>query len=135
MTQPHPAGGARSGGPAPALRVATWNILNGTSLLDGRVDAGRLREAAASLRASALGLQEVDRGQPRSGGLDLVAEVAAGTGAAAARFVPALIGTPGGRWRPALDGDAEPGDVPDGRAVSSEPEYGVGLVSAFPVRS
>ncbi len=107
------------------MRLATWNVLNGTSLADGRVDAARLRASAAALEADVLGLQEVDRGQPRSHGLDLVAEVADGTGAAGWRFVPALIGTPGGAWRPAHDGD----DAAEPRA------YGVGLVSAHPVLS
>jgi len=107
------------------VRLATWNVLNGTSLSDGRVDVPRLQAAAASLRADVLGLQEVDRGQPRSRGLDLVREVAEGTGAAAWRFVPALIGTPGGSWRVAGDTDDEPGGA----------GYGVGLVSAHPVRS
>jgi endonuclease/exonuclease/phosphatase family metal-dependent hydrolase len=108
-----------------AVRLATFNLLNGTSLHDGRVDAGRLREAARTLRADVLGLQEVDRGQPRSGGLDLTAEVAQATGAAAWRFEPALVGTPGGSWRAATDDD--------GTAAGAQ--YGVGLVSRWPVRS
>jgi len=107
------------------VRLATWNVLNGTSLADGRVDAARLGDAARALSADVLGLQEVDRGQPRSHGLDLVAEVAAATGAVDWRFVPALIGTPGGTWRTATDADDEPGP----------PAYGVGLVSAHPVLS
>ena len=107
------------------MRLATWNVLNGTSLADGRVDAARLGAAASSLRADVLGLQEVDRGQPRSHGLDLVGEVAAASGAADWRFVPALIGTPGATWRAAVESDE-----------AAEPvAYGVGLVSAHPVRS
>ncbi len=107
------------------MRLGTWNALNGASLSDGVVDSRRLRSAARSLGVDALGLQEVDRGQPRSHGLDLVREVAEGTGAADWRFVPALIGTPGGSWRVAGEPDA-----------ADEPvAYGVGLVSAFPVRS
>ena len=107
------------------MRLATWNVLNGTSLLDGRLDVARLAAAARSLRADVLGVQEVDRAQPRSRGVDLVAEVAAGLGAASWRFAPALIGTPGGRWRAAEDADAE----------GAEPAYGVGLVSRYPARS
>lgn len=107
------------------MRLATWNVLNGTSLSDGLVEPVRLGQAAQSLRADVLGLQEVDRGQPRSHGLDLVAEVGRRTGAADWRFVPALIGTPGGSWRPA--GDADNADEPVA--------YGIGLVSAHPVQS
>ena len=107
------------------MRLATWNVLNGTSLSDGRIDVARLQAAARSLHADVLGLQEVDRGQPRSRSLDLVREVAEGTGAAAWRFLPALVGTPGGSWRVAADADDDPGGA----------GYGVGLVSAHPVRS
>lgn len=108
-----------------SVRLATWNVLNGTGLLDGRVDVARLGSAAAGLRADVLALQEVDRGQPRSHGVDLVQEVAAASGAAHWRFEPSLVGTPGSSWRPARDGDGP----------ASGPSYGVGLVSAWPVRS
>ena len=123
------------------MRLATWNVLHGTSLEDGRVDAARLREAAHSLRGDVLGLQEVDdRGQPRSHGLDLAREVASGTGAADWRFVPALVGTPGSDWRPATAGDEVGTPGSDERPTRAEegaapPAYGVGLVSAHPVRS
>jgi endonuclease/exonuclease/phosphatase family metal-dependent hydrolase len=113
------------------VRLATFNLLNGTSPDDGRVDAARLREAARSLRADVVGLQEVDRGQHRSHGLDLTGEVAAAVGAADGdwRFVPALVGTPGGEWRAATSSDIP---LAAGNAV---PHYGVGLVSRWPVRS
>ena len=62
------------------MRVASFNILNGRSLSDGEVDAGRLRDAVKLLDADVLGLQEVDRDQPRSHRLDLTAEVAAAMG-------------------------------------------------------
>lgn len=107
------------------MRLATWNVLNGTSLSDGQVLLPRLVAAAGSLDADVLGLQEVDSGQPRSDGVDLVAEIGRGTGAAAWRFVPALVGTPGGQWRPATDDDDE----------RTPAAYGVGLVSRHPVRS
>lgn len=105
------------------MRLATWNILNGLSLADGTVRPDRLRASAASLDVDVLGIQEVDRGQPRSAGLDLTAEVAAGMDAPHWRFAPALVGTPGGHWRPAS------GDEPGTEA------YGIGLVSRYPVRT
>lgn len=107
------------------LRVATFNLLHGVSLADGSVEETRLREAAAALDADVVGLQEVDRGQERSGGVDQTAAVASALGAAYARFAPAIVGTPGvPGWRPATDRDAEtPG-----------PAYGIGLVSRLPVR-
>jgi endonuclease/exonuclease/phosphatase family metal-dependent hydrolase len=108
------------------VRLATLNLLNGMSPRDGTVDADRLRQALAGLRADVVGLQEVDRGQPRSHGLHLTREVAAGMGVAAGgwRFVPALVGTPGVAWRAATDADADGADA----------AYGIGLVSRLPVR-
>jgi len=105
------------------VRLATFNVLHGRSPTDGLVDLPRLREAVSGLDADVLGLQEVDRGQPRSAGHDLVAEAAAAMGGQG-RFAPAIVGTPGERWRPARDGD-DRGD---------EPAYGIGLVSRLPVR-
>ena len=106
------------------MRLATFNVLHGRSLTDGKVSTERLVEACASLRADVLCLQEIDRGQARSGYVDQTAEVAKGTGGGAWRFEPALIGEPGGTWRAATDDDRGTGD---------EPGYGVGLVSRLPV--
>lgn len=106
------------------MRLATLNLLNGMSLSDGRVDAPRLRAAVQALAPDVVGLQEVDRAQPRSHGLHLTREVAEAMGAEHWRFVPALIGTPGAQWRAAADGD-------DGDDLAS---YGIGLVSRYPVR-
>lgn len=103
------------------MRLASFNILHGRSLSDGEVDVGRLRDAVKTLDADVLGLQEVDRDQPRSHLADLTAEAAEAMGGAG-RFAPAILGTPGEKWRPARDGDAP------GRA------YGIGLVTRLPVR-
>lgn len=106
------------------MRLTTWNILHGRSLQDGKVDVQRLRDAVVEIDADVLGVQEVDRGQPRSGGHDLAAQLADALGAKDCRFVPTLIGTPGMQWCPAGDGDQD---------VS--PAYGVALVSRYPVIS
>ena len=110
------------------MRLATFNVLHGRSLVDGRVSTARLVDACASLAADVLCLQEIDRRQARSGGVDQTAAVAEATGAAAWRFEPALIGEPGGTWRAAVDEDGTTGA--DGVAG-----YGVGLVSRFAVRA
>ena len=107
------------------MRLASLNLLHGRSLSDGQVEVARLQEAVTALGADVVGLQEVDRGQSRSHGLDLTREAAAAMGAADWRFVPALIGTPGFDWRAAADADDD----------SPEPSYGCGLVSRYPVRS
>ena len=106
------------------VRIATFNILHGRSLDDGRVDIDRLASAVTSLDADVLGLQEVDRDQPRSLGADLTAVAAEAMGAAEHQFVAALAGTPGGTWR-AATGAEQPGS----------PTYGIALLSRYPVIS
>lgn len=110
------------------LRVATFNLLHGQSLRDGRADPARLAESATRLTADLVGLQEVDRHQERSGLADQTAVVAQALGAEHWRFVPSLHGTPGHPepWTPS--------DLDDGHD-SDGPTYGIGLVSRFPVRS
>ncbi|MET7395486.1 endonuclease/exonuclease/phosphatase family protein [Dactylosporangium sp. NPDC005572] len=105
------------------MRLGTFNLMNGRSLTDGLVDAGRVRAAIEELDADVLGLQEVDRGQQRSGHADLARIAADAMGAAAMLFVPAVVGTPGLGFRIATDDDQDGG----------EPHYGVALVSRFPV--
>ena len=105
-----------------AVRLATFNLLHGRSPADGVVDPDRLAAAVATLDADVLALQEVDLGQDRSAHVDQTAHVARSLDAAHARFAPALVGTPGQEWRPAEDGDE-----------TTEPSYGVGLVSRLPV--
>jgi endonuclease/exonuclease/phosphatase family metal-dependent hydrolase len=109
------------------LRLATFNLMSGRSLADGLVDEGRLYDAIAGLDADVLALQEVDRDQPRSNGLDLTAVAAAATGAVASRFAATMLGLPE-QWRPARDDDGD--HRPDDPA-----RYGVALVSRWPVRA
>ncbi len=80
-----------------------------------------------------LALQEVDRYQPRSEGVDQTEAVARGMGAHAWRFEPALFGEPGGDWRPAAAfGPRRP--ATDQADDDGEAGYGVALVSRLPVR-
>jgi endonuclease/exonuclease/phosphatase family metal-dependent hydrolase len=89
------------------VRIATFNILHGRSPEDGRVDVDRLAKAVRTLDADVLGLQEVDRDQPRSLGADLTAVAAEAMGAVDSQFVAALSGTPGGTWM-AATGEEQP---------------------------
>jgi len=109
------------------VRVATFNLLHGQSLADGSVDQSALRAAAETLDGDVVGLQEVDRGQPRSQLVDQTAAVADALGAGWWRFVPTLRGTPGSSvpWTPSTDDDEE----------TDQPTYGIGLVSRLPVHS
>ncbi|MGY2064599.1 endonuclease/exonuclease/phosphatase family protein [Blastococcus sp. SYSU DS0619] len=106
------------------MRIATFNLLHGRSLEDGRVDVDRLAAAVKTLDADVLGLQEVDRDQPRSLGADLTAVAAEAMGAVDSQFVAALSGTPGGTWM-AATGDEQPGSA----------SYGISLLSRYPVVS
>ncbi|BBH69634.1 endonuclease/exonuclease/phosphatase [Actinoplanes sp. OR16] len=104
------------------VRLATFNLLHGRSLSDGTVHADRISAAIADLDADVLGLQEVDRAQPRSGNIDLTALAATALGATEHRFAAAVVGTPGERWEPWHAG-----------ADIGHPQYGIALVSRYPV--
>jgi endonuclease/exonuclease/phosphatase family metal-dependent hydrolase len=106
------------------VRLATFNILHGRSLTDDRVDVDRFAAAVKTLDADVLALQEVDREQPRSYHADLTAVAAAAMGAVEHRFVAAIAGTPGATWM-AATGREQPGTA----------EYGIALLSRYPVRS
>ena len=88
------------------------------------MDLDRFAAAVRSLDADVLGLQEVDRDQPRSHGADLTAVAADAMGAVDSRFVAALSGTPGSTWV-AATGEEQPGSA----------TYGISLLSRFPVVS
>jgi endonuclease/exonuclease/phosphatase family metal-dependent hydrolase len=104
------------------VRLATFNLLHGRSLSDGTVHADRVAHAVAALDADVLGLQEVDKAQPRSGLLDLTAIAAQAMNAPVHRFAAAVVGTPGETWQPWRSDDD-----------NLHPLYGIALVSRFPV--
>jgi endonuclease/exonuclease/phosphatase family metal-dependent hydrolase len=105
------------------MRLATFNILHGRSPEDGRVDLDRFAGAVRALDADVLGMQEVDRDQPRSHGADLTAVAAEAMGAPHHRFVATLAGTPD-LWS-ASTGELQP------RTAG----YGIALLSRLPVLS
>ncbi|WNB85333.1 endonuclease/exonuclease/phosphatase family protein [Cellulomonas sp. ATA003] len=105
------------------MRLATFNILHGRSPVDDRVDLDRFASGVAALDADVLGLQEVDRDQPRSHGADLTAVAAEAMGAPHHRFAATLAGTPD-LW------SAATGDMQPRTAL-----YGIALLSRLPVLS
>src|SRR3954453_24080522 len=104
------------------MRIATFNILSGRSPGDDQVHQGRYAEAVRHLDADLLGLQEVDRNQPRSQHADLTAIAAEAMGAPHHLFVAALSGTPGATWS-AATGDEQPDSA----------AYGVPFLSRYDV--
>ncbi|WP_405219063.1 endonuclease/exonuclease/phosphatase family protein [Agrococcus sp. Ld7] len=106
------------------MRLVTWNVLHGRTMGDAHVDAARFTDAVQALDADVLALQEVDSGQPRSGGLDLTALAAKAMGGANACFVPTLIGDPARAWRPADNRDLD----------AAEDGYGIALLTRYPVQ-
>ena len=63
------------------MRMATFNILHGRSIDDGKVDVDRLADCVRRLDADVLALHEVDCDQPRSAMADLTAVAAEAMGA------------------------------------------------------
>jgi endonuclease/exonuclease/phosphatase family metal-dependent hydrolase len=105
------------------VRLGSFNLLSGRSLSDGRIETSRLVEAAGLLDVDVLAVQEVDRLQPRSGGVDQTALIAGTLGAVDHRFVAAVDGTPGETgWIPSTGDPSTPGA-----------QFGVGLISRTPV--
>jgi endonuclease/exonuclease/phosphatase family metal-dependent hydrolase len=106
------------------MRLATFNILNGRSTKDGTVRLDRLASAVRTLDADILGLQEVDRLQPRSHLADLTAVAAEAMGARSQQFAAAISGTPGATWVAAT-----------GRQSPDSAGYGIALLSRYPAVS
>ncbi len=115
-----------------ALRVGTLNLASGRGA-DGRVlTAPRLAAAVDGLDVDVLAVQEVDAGQPRSGGTDQAAVLAGALGGTDWRAAATLTGTPSpfrGTWTA-----ADPAALRGPGTVVTAPAYGIALVSSRPVR-
>ena len=115
------------------LRIGSYNLLHGMKVLGGAQerDQAALAASVAQLDVDVLGIQEVDAAQERSGMVDQTAAAARAMGAEHWRFVPTVVGTPGpgASFRPSTASDIEAAQ----QGSSSEPLYGVGLISRIPV--
>lgn len=96
--------------------LATFNILHGLDPATGQMDLAAVARAIDGFGADVVALQEVDREQQRSCGVDQIAWLAAELGWHGV-FAPALLGDPNRQWI------AVTGDDPGG------PAYGVGVLS------
>ncbi|MET9914942.1 endonuclease/exonuclease/phosphatase family protein [Streptomyces sp. NPDC006476] len=135
---------SRPAGSRNSVRLATFNVLHGRQVREGRpvppsaADAERpLAEAVASLDADVVSLQEVDRFQERSGLTDQARVAAEAVRAEDWRYASALHGRSvlGQGW--VLD-PSEPGlrvyGPVDGAPGAAPPSHGIALLSRLPVR-
>lgn len=125
--------------PLDRTRLVSANLLHGVSLTDGKVRFDQVVRELTELQPDVLATQEVDAHQSRSGSIHQTRVLAEALSAAAGfpvswRFVPALLGEPGGSWTAAADDHISGHDI-DHRTGSNEAQYGVGLVVRWPVQS
>ena len=122
------------------MRVATWNLLHGIALT-AQDSPPSLAQVASELKADLIGLQEVDRSQPRSNFEHQTQIVAVAMELPHWIFAPALIGTPGESWETANDlhvdqnGNANQNSNAHQLPDDSRPQYGVGLASRYPIEN
>jgi len=91
----------------------------------------KLESAVQSLGVDLLGIQEIDLNQPRSFHIHHVQEIASAMKTDHWAFAPAIIGTPGEKWRALADGDID--IVTRDHPSVVERGYGIGLISKIPV--
>ena len=112
------------------MRVVTWNLLHGIALTQSESRPG-LAKIAGQISADIIGLQEVDRNQPRSDYEHQTEVVAQAMGLPHWIFAPSVTGTPGESWESADDSHVHTNDhLPNSK---TQPHYGVGLASRYPM--
>ena len=116
------------------MRVATWNLLHGIALT-AQDSPPSLAQVASELKADLIGLQEVDRSQPRSNFEHQTQIVAQAMDLPHWIFAPALIGTPGESWETANDLHLHQTGHANQMPNDSQPQYGVGLASRYPIEN
>ncbi|GAA1205439.1 endonuclease/exonuclease/phosphatase family protein [Pseudonocardia alaniniphila] len=109
--------------------MATWNLRHCWDPRSGRVDIGVVAAAIAGLEVDVLAVQEIDRGLPRSGGIDQVTELAMRLGWRGL-FAPTMLLD----HRGALVGGRDGSDNCTDRGDDGSPAYGIGLLSRHPLQ-
>ena len=112
------------------MRIATWNLLHATPIIGANAQPD-LVEQAKLLRVDLIGVQEVDRNQPRSNNTHQLADIAVGLELPYWLFVPAVLGTPGESWQPADDSHIH--SHQGGAEIAAGAHYGNGLASRYPL--
>jgi endonuclease/exonuclease/phosphatase family metal-dependent hydrolase len=116
------------------MRIVSSNLLFGMSLADGRSDLDRVCASLGKLAPDVLAIQEVDRYQNRSGHCDQTVTIAERLGLVDYRFVPAIVGEPGGQWRSGTDNDSvsQPATLTQPKSAFGLASYGIGLLLREP---
>ena len=112
------------------MRVATWNLLHATPIL-GAESGATLHEQANLIHADIIGLQEVDRNQPRSGHVHQLHEVAQALELPYWVYAPTVVGTPGEQWEDAHDHHVHTHE--QDTEHHQAPHYGNALASRYPL--
>ena len=106
------------------LRLTSWNLLNGRSLIDGSATQETLENGIGrfltEFTPDLLAIQEVDDLQPRSGGIHQTRHIAKLMGSEYWHYQPTLFGTPGGEWSTT--------------EREESPTYGIALISRIEVK-
>ena len=104
------------------IRVLTLNLQHGLSREGAPTTAAELADAVSDLQADVVALQEVDRGQPRSGGIDQ------------ARVVADALALPYVRFAATLTGDVRLAKASPSRwGMADGAAYGLAIASRWPV--
>lgn len=112
------------------MRIATWNLLHATPIIGAGTEPDLVQQAH-KIRADIIGVQEVDRAQPRSNHVHQLQDIAVGLDLPYWIFAPAVIGTPGEQWTAADDSTIHLHT--DAVSESTAAHYGNGLASRYPL--
>jgi endonuclease/exonuclease/phosphatase family metal-dependent hydrolase len=125
--------------PAQKMRVISWNLLHGQVIpplpeQDWQQNLiTSAKDVAKHFQPDFISLQEVDYLQPRSGNVNQTKLIAESMGLKYWYYLPALLGTPGGRWQKVKN--LEQGIISQNtNNSSSKTSYGIGFATSVPIK-
>ena len=124
---------------AQKMRVISWNLLHGQVIpplaeQDWQQNLiTSAKDVAKHFQPDFISLQEVDYLQPRSGNINQTKLIAESMGLKYWYYLPALLGTPGSRWKKVKN--LEPGIISQNtNNPSPNTSYGIGFATSVPVK-
>jgi endonuclease/exonuclease/phosphatase family metal-dependent hydrolase len=121
------------------MRVISWNLLHGQVIpplpeQDWQQNLiTSAKDVAKHFQPDFISLQEVDYLQPRSGNVNQTKLIAESMGLKYWYYLPALLGTPGGRWQKVKN--LEPGIISQNtNNPSFKTSYGIGFATSIPIK-